>query len=115
MAPLPAENIFTIIFLPLIFSVSKARLHAHYYDQTCPQLEKIISETVLKASKHDPKVPARIWRMFFHDKLRKMALLISQFDGSNFYVIDEAKAKLELAGPRTVFCADIIAISARDV
>jgi len=68
MAPLPAENIFPIIFLLLtIFSVSKAELHAHYYDQTCPQLEKIISETVLKASKHDPKVPARILRMFFHD------------------------------------------------
>lgn len=70
MAPLPAENILPIIFLLLIiFSVSKAELHAHYYDQTCPQVEKIISETVLKASKHDPKVPARILRMFFHDRI----------------------------------------------
>lgn len=68
MAPLSAENIFPIIFLLLTtFSVSKAELHAHYYDQICPQFEKIISETVLKASKHDPKVPARILRMFFHD------------------------------------------------
>jgi len=48
-------------------SMSQAELDAHYYDKTCPQAEKIISDTVLRASKFDPKVPARILRMFFHD------------------------------------------------
>ncbi|KAJ1402527.1 Secretory peroxidase [Sesbania bispinosa] len=132
MAPLPSKTIFPIIFLLFtIFSLSKAELDAHYYDQTCPQLEKIISETVLNASMHDPKVPARILRMFFHDcfirgcdasiLLDSTATNQAEKDGPpnisvrSFYVIDDAKAKLELACPRTVSCADIIAISARDV
>ncbi|XP_028768577.1 peroxidase 66-like [Neltuma alba] len=120
--------LLTLLSVPL---VSKAELYAHYYDQTCPQLEKIISEAVLNASKYDPKVPARILRMFFHDcfirgcdasiLLDSTPMNKAEKDGPpnvsvrSFYVIDEAKAKLEKACPRTVSCADILAIAARDV
>lgn len=55
------------LFFTLSSSMSQAELDAHYYDKTCPQAENIISDTVLSASKFDPKVPARILRMFFHD------------------------------------------------
>ncbi|KAF5731119.1 putative Peroxidase 66 precursor [Tripterygium wilfordii] len=119
------------LFLFAIISPSKAALDAHYYDQTCPQAEKIIAETVCNASVHDPKVPARILRMFFHDCFIRgcdASLLLDSTPGNqaekdgppnipvrSFYVIDEAKAKLEMACPQTVSCADVVAIAAREV
>ncbi|KAM7272867.1 hypothetical protein ACFE04_027531 [Oxalis oulophora] len=108
-----------------------AILDTHYYDKTCPQAEQIISESVRYASKHDPKVPARILRMFFHDCFIRgcdASILLdsspknkAEKDGlpnvsvRSFYVIEDAKAKLEAVCPHTVSCADIIAIAARDV
>ncbi|GLT59479.1 hypothetical protein SLA2020_322930 [Shorea laevis] len=121
----------TIFILLTRLLCSKAALDAHYYDQTCPQAEKIIQENVHNASIYDPKVPARILRMFFHDCFIRgcdaSVLLDStpqnkaEKDGPpnislrSFYVIDDAKMKLEHACPRTVSCTDIIAIAARDV
>ncbi|XP_054779676.1 peroxidase 66-like [Prosopis cineraria] len=134
MAPLPLKNLLlcTTIFAFLALALlSQAELDVHHYDHTCPQLEKIIKDTVLNASQHDPKVPARILRMFFHDCFIRgcdaSVLLDStptskaEKDGPpnisvrSFYVIDEAKAKLEKACPHIVSCADILAIAARDV
>ncbi|KAI4351824.1 hypothetical protein L6164_006135 [Bauhinia variegata] len=118
------------LFMTLV-SLSEGELDAHFYDLTCPQLETIVSETVRNASIHDPKVPARILRMFFHDCFIRgcdASILLdstpknqAEKDGPpnvsvrSFYVIDDAKAKLEKACPHTVSCADIIAIAARDV
>ncbi|XP_023753071.1 peroxidase 66 [Lactuca sativa] len=124
----------TIVAYILILSVvpfSEAVLSAHYYDQTCPQAENIIYQTVRNASIYDPKVPARLLRMFFHDCFIRgcdASLLLDSTTGNkaekdgppnisvrSFYVIDDAKTKLEKACPHTVSCADVIAIAARDV
>jgi len=87
MALLPYSKcifLFAIIFLLFtLSSMSQAELDAHYYDKTCPQAEKIISDTVLSASKFDPKVPARLLRMFFHDcfiRVRKNYLHFMSID-----------------------------------
>lgn len=63
------KYLVSAIILLLLASLGQAEaaLNAHYYDQTCPQAEKIILDAVRNASMHDPKVPARILRMFFHD------------------------------------------------
>lgn len=67
MAPL-------FLFL-LMIPVSNAFLDVNYYDETCPNAEKIIYETVHSASVSDPKVPARLLRMFFHDCFIRVYLL----------------------------------------
>ncbi|KAI3959662.1 hypothetical protein MKW92_017794 [Papaver armeniacum] len=122
----------TVVFLFLIvIPLSIAVLDSHYYDQTCPQAEHIIADTIRNASLYDSKVPARLLRMFFHDCFVRgcdASILLDSTPGNkaekdgppnisirSFYVIEQAKAKLEKACPRTVSCADIVAIAARDV
>ncbi|CAN8302225.1 unnamed protein product [Cochlearia groenlandica] len=124
--------VFAMVFA--VFAIAKhteAALDAHYYDRSCPAAEKIILEAVKNATLFDPKVPARLLRMFFHDCFIRgcdASILLdstqttqAEKDGPpnisvrSFYVIEDAKTKLERACPRTVSCADIIAIAARDV
>lgn len=58
----------TILFLVLLIApLCNATLGVQYYDQTCPHAEDIIYQTIRNASFFDPKVPARLLRMFFHD------------------------------------------------
>ncbi|EEF51466.1 Peroxidase 66 precursor, putative [Ricinus communis] len=133
MATCPPKSslLATIFLLSVLISPLKATLDAHYYDQTCPQAENIVLQTVQNASMHDPKVPAHLLRMFFHDCFIRgcdASILLDSTPGNQaekdgppnisvrpFYVIDDAKAKLEMVCPHTISCADIIAIAARDV
>lgn len=72
MAGFPSKSnllgaILILLTTLLLVPRSKAALSAQYYVQTCPQVEKIIFQTVHDASIYDSKVPARLLRMFFHD------------------------------------------------
>ncbi|AQK43686.1 Peroxidase 72 [Zea mays] len=108
-------------------------LQPHFYDHACPQMQAIVGSVVAKAHAEDPRMAASLLRMHFHDCFVQGcdASVLLDADGSGrfvtekrsnpnkdslrgFEVIDEIKAALEHACPRTVSCADIVAVAARD-
>ena len=42
-------------------------LSKDHYKKTCPSAETVIRDTIRNATQFDPKIPARILRMHFHD------------------------------------------------
>lgn len=107
------------------------RLHVGFYHKTCPNLEKIVRKQVIRESSSDPSVPAALLRLIFHDcqvgGCDGSVLLDvndpnknAEFDSlKNFGVrrrelVDQIKAKVEVACPGKVSCADVLALAARD-
>jgi len=102
-----------------------------FYDQSCPKVHSIVKAEVQKAVKAEKRMAASLIRLHFHD------CFVNGCDGSllldnsttfvsekyargnfqsvrGFEVIDSIKKALEKACPRTVSCADILAIAYRD-
>ncbi|KAM0876869.1 hypothetical protein ACQ4PT_035894 [Festuca glaucescens] len=120
----------------LLFSVSSAfpsggQLDPHFYDHSCPQAQQIVASIVGKAHYRDPRMAASLLRLHFHDCFVKGCDASILLDSSasvtsekrsipnkdsarGFEVVDEIKAALEFACPRTVSCADVLALAARD-
>ncbi|EAY94133.1 hypothetical protein OsI_15906 [Oryza sativa Indica Group] len=108
-------------------------LFPQFYQHTCPQMEAVVGGIVARAHAEDPRMAASLLRMHFHDCFVQGcdASVLLDADGSGrfatekrsnpnrdslrgYEVIDEIKAALEHACPRTVSCADIVAVAARD-
>lgn len=70
--------VFINIMIPVL-SKGIIVLDSHYYDKNCPQAEDIILKTVRNASIYDPKVPARLLRLFFHDCFIRVSLSLSKY------------------------------------
>ncbi|KAJ0743904.1 putative peroxidase [Helianthus annuus] len=117
-----------IISCYILIGISEARLKIGFYNKTCPDAESIVGGFVRDAAEFDPRVPAFLLRLHFHD------CFVQGCDGSilidngpisekeapghqglqGFNVIEDAKAQLEFVCPGVVSCADIVAIAARD-
>lgn len=125
------------VLLPL-FLVLAAAAAAHanlilprprigYYGSACWNVESIVRSVVRSNFLANPANAPGILRMHFHDCFVRGCDGSILLDGPNsertaipnqslrgFNVIAEAKTQLEIACPRTVSCADILALAARD-
>ncbi|VVB17961.1 unnamed protein product [Arabis nemorensis] len=103
------------------------RPHVGFYGNRCRNVESIVRSVVQSHVRSNPANAPGILRMHFHD------CFVNGCDGSvliagnttertagpnrslrGFEVIEEAKTRLEAACPRTVSCADILTLAARD-
>uniref|UniRef100_A0A0E0C6X8 Peroxidase n=1 Tax=Oryza meridionalis TaxID=40149 RepID=A0A0E0C6X8_9ORYZ len=101
-----------------------------FYDESCPDAEGIVSSTVRELYLANPNVAAALVRLFFHDCFIHgcdASVLLDRINGDKsereaapnqslrgFGAVDKIKARLEAACPRTVSCADILVLAARD-
>lgn len=109
------------------------KLSEDYYAKTCPRFEQIVQEAVTNKQIATPSTAAATLRVFFHDcmvdgcdasvlitststnKAEKESDLNDSLAGDAFDLITRAKHALELACPGVVSCADILAVSTRNL
>jgi peroxidase len=120
-----------VMALVVLLGAGEAALTPHFYDNSCPQIYSIVKSEIQKAVAKEARNAASLVRLHFHD------CFVNGCDGSllldnttefvseknaranlnsarGFEIIDAIKAALEDACPRTVSCADILAIASRD-
>lgn len=56
-----------LVTFSLAVSFNVEALSPHYYDQSCPQADHIVTNAVKNAMSSDKTVPAALLRMHFHD------------------------------------------------
>ncbi|KAG0616452.1 hypothetical protein M758_5G116800 [Ceratodon purpureus] len=121
---------FTVV-LVVMSSCIEGQLTNFFYEESCPELFAIVKAEVQKAVIIEKRMAASLVRLHFHDCFVQGcdgSILLDNATGietekdaqanvrsaRGFEVIDTIKAALEEACPKTVSCADILAIASRD-
>nr|GLL29086.1 peroxidase 7 [Ipomoea trifida] len=102
-------------------------LSFNYYTNSCPELEKIVHNILKKWIKEDYTLAPALIRLHFHDCAVRGCdgSILLNHEGSErsgnaskslrgFEVINDIKQEVEKKCPKTVSCADILTVAARD-
>lgn len=113
------------------FAAGQSSLRPQFYDRSCPNAQAIVKAVVAKAVEKEARMAASLLRLHFHDCFVKGCDASNLLDSSGtiisekrsnpnrdsargFEAIDAIKLAVEKECPRTVSCADILALAARD-
>ncbi|KAJ7569864.1 hypothetical protein O6H91_01G098100 [Diphasiastrum complanatum] len=110
-----------------------SQLSVDFYQQTCPNVDSIVTKAFTSIAQQDNVVPSSLLRLFAHDCFVEGcdgSILISStanntaerdaadninFPPNPFDAMAKVKKTVEAACPGVVSCADILAMGARDV
>ncbi|KAL6596010.1 hypothetical protein ACP70R_047374 [Stipagrostis hirtigluma subsp. patula] len=112
-----------------VASTRAQELSPAYYDGSCPHVYDTVRRVVQEARVADPRIPASLLRLHFHDcfvngcdgsllldetptMASEMSVPANNGSARGFTVVDDIKAALEIACPGVVSCADILALAA---
>ncbi|XP_071693792.1 peroxidase 10-like [Rutidosis leptorrhynchoides] len=116
-----------LVLQPFVYG----QLDYKFYDSTCPNLTKIVRFGIWSAMANDTRIAASLIRLHFHDCISNEcdgSVLLdesSSFESEKnafpnrksargFEVIEQIKTNVEKACPKTVSCADILTMAARE-
>ncbi|MCL7043334.1 hypothetical protein MKW94_024467 [Papaver nudicaule] len=127
--PLASYVLVLCMLLGMQTNTASAQLSTNFYATSCPNALSTIQTIVRSAVANERRMGASILRLHFHDCFGCDASVLlddrTGFTGEKnagpnanslrgFNVIDAIKSQLETLCPRTVSCADILTVAARD-